>query len=122
MHAVMANEPDFQNQKGQLEEELENRGQLVIFYPKFHCKLEFIERYWCGCKWYARENCLYTFMGLRETAPEALNSVSPVMIHRHYLFCMRIIDAYATGVRYGTEEFKAQVYKGHRQVVDKSKW
>ena len=87
MHAVMANEPDFQNQKGQLEEELENRGQLVIFYPKFHCKLEFIERYWCGCKWYEQENCLYTFTGLLETVPEALNSVSPATIHRYHLHC-----------------------------------
>ena len=64
----MANEPDFRNQKGQLEEELETRGQL---YPKFHCELSFIERYWCGCNWYARENCQYTLPGLRETVPEA---------------------------------------------------
>ena len=120
--SVMAKEPDFQSQKGQLEEELENKGQLVIFYPKFHCELNFIERYWCGCKWYARENCLYTFTGLRETVPKALDSVSPATIHRYYLHCMRIIDAYAAGVAYGTGEFKERVYKGHRQVVDKSKW
>ena len=49
----MANEPDFRNHKGRLEEELENRSQLVIFYPEFHCELNFIKRYWCGCKWYA---------------------------------------------------------------------
>ena len=73
-------------------------GQLVIFYPKFHCELNFIEKYWCGSKWNARENCLYTFTGLRETVPEAFNSVSPATIHRHYLHCMRTIDACATGV------------------------
>ena len=43
--AVMANEPDFRNQMGRLEEELKSRGQLVIFYPKFHCELNFTERY-----------------------------------------------------------------------------
>ena len=85
-------------------------------YPLFHL------RYWCRREWYARENCLYTFTGLREKVPEALNSVSPTTIHHHYLHCMRTIDAYAAGVKYGTEEFKKRVYKGHRQVVDKSKW
>ena len=33
---------------------------ICIFYPKFHCELNFIERYWCGAKWYARENCGYS--------------------------------------------------------------
>ena len=120
--AVMTNEPDFRDQKGRLEEELESGGQLMIFYPKFHCGLNFIEWYWCGCKWYARENCQYTLPGLRETVPEALKSVSRAAIHRHYQHCMRTIDAYAAGAKYGTEEFKERVYKGHRQIVDKSKW
>ena len=64
---------------------------------------------------------IHTFTGLRETVPEALNSVSPATIHHHYLHYMRTIGAYAAGVMYGTEEFKERVYKGH-QVVDKSKW
>jgi hypothetical protein len=119
---VLSAEPDFQQQKGRLQEELECRGQLVIFYPKFHCELNFIERYWCGCKWYARENCQYTLEGLRETIPEALNSVSFATIHRHYLHCLRIINAYASGAEYGSQEFKERVYKAHRQVVDQSKW
>ena len=77
----------------------------MIFYPKFHCELNFVERHWCGCKWYARENCRYT---LREAVPEALKSVSRATIHRH---CMHTIDAYAAGVKYGTEEFKKRVIK-----------
>ena len=100
----MANVPDFRHQKGWLEEELESRGQLVIFYLKFYCELNFIEKYWCGSrKWYAWENCLYTFTGLRVTVPEAFNSVSPATIHRHYLHCMRTIDACATGVAWGVQ-------------------
>ena len=120
--SVLAAEQNFKEQKGRLQEELECRGQPVIFYPKFHCELNFIERYWCGCKWYARENCQYTLDGLRETVPAALNSVSSITIHRHYLHCMQIIDTYESEARYGTKEFKERVYKAHRQVVDKSKW
>jgi hypothetical protein len=48
----MASQRDFQEQKGRLEEELQAAGQLVIFYPKFHCELNFIERFWCAAKWY----------------------------------------------------------------------
>ena len=44
--SVLAAEQDFKEQKGRLQEELEFCGQLVIFYPKFHCELNFIERYW----------------------------------------------------------------------------
>ena len=105
--SVLAAEPGFKEQKGRLQEELESRGQLVIFYPKFHCELNFIERYWCGCKWYARENCQYTLNGLRETVPAALCSVFPATIHWHYLHCMRIIDAYASGAIYGTWELRS---------------
>ena len=39
-----------------------------------------------------------------------------------YLRCMRTIDAYAAGVKDRIEGFKERFYKGHRQVVDKSKW
>ena len=79
---------------GRLQEELEPHGQLVIFYPTFHCELKYIERYWCGYKWYARENCQHTFDGLRATVPAALCSGSSAIIHRHFFHCMRIIEAY----------------------------
>jgi hypothetical protein len=51
-----------------------------------------------------------------------LDSVSTVAINRYYNHCKRVIEAYAEGEKYGTQEFTERVYKGHRQVVDKSKW
>ena len=58
---------DFREQKGQLQEDMEVQAAnyLVIFYPKFHCELDFIQRFWCAAKWYARENCEYSLEGLR---------------------------------------------------------
>ena len=38
-------ERGFQDQKGRLQEEVEALGHRVLFYPKFHCELNFIERY-----------------------------------------------------------------------------
>jgi hypothetical protein len=36
---VLTAERDFREQKCQLQEELEARGQVVLFLPKFHCEL-----------------------------------------------------------------------------------
>lgn len=49
---LMSLQRDFKEQKGWLEEALEVEHQDVIFYPKFHCELNFIERFWCSCKHY----------------------------------------------------------------------
>ena len=46
--AVLSQQQDFWEQKGQLQEEVEAANHLIIFYPMFHCELNFIERFWCG--------------------------------------------------------------------------
>ena len=42
---LMASQRDFQPQKGWLQETLEASNQEVMFYPKFHCELNFIEHF-----------------------------------------------------------------------------
>ena len=101
--------------KGRMQEELESAHQEVIFYRKFHCELNFMEHFWCSAKWYTRENG-------RRVLPEALDSVTPATINRYYRRCMRTLGAYMDGHTYGTKEFKEKVYRGHRQVADKTKW
>jgi hypothetical protein len=81
---VLGAEKDFRNQKGRLQEEVENLGHRVLFYPKFHCELNFIERYWCRAKWFARENCGYGFEALKAIVPEALASVTEASIRGFY--------------------------------------
>jgi hypothetical protein len=70
--ALLQLQPDFQNQKGWLQEEIEAAGHHVIFYPNFHCELNFIERYWCAAKYYTRENCGYMIEGSQKIIPEAI--------------------------------------------------
>jgi len=72
---VLSLEPDFLAQKGAIEELIENAGHKCIFFPKFHCELNFIERYWGAAKRYLRENCDYSWEGLKKTVPESLESV-----------------------------------------------
>lgn len=119
---VLANERDFCNQKGRLEEEIQARGQKVIFYSKFHYKLNFIERFWCSAKWFACENCKYNFEALQNILSKALHSVTKSMINRYYLHCHKILEMYIDGYKYETKSFKDTIYRSHRQVIDKSKW
>ena len=42
---LMANQQDFQEQKGMLEEEVLKRGHLVLFFPKFHLDRVFLGGY-----------------------------------------------------------------------------
>jgi thermostable 8-oxoguanine DNA glycosylase len=51
----------------------------------------------------------HTLEGLRKTS--ALDFVSTTSIHRFYLHCMRILDAYAAGIGNGTAEFRERAYK-----------
>lgn len=120
--ALLAAQQDFKEQKSRLQEEIEAAGHEVIFYPKFHCEINFIEHFWCGVKWWLRDHCEYSINGLRRNLPEALHSVTPTSINRYYERCKRIIVAYGEGCEYGTEEFRDKIYRGHRQVADKTKW
>ena len=45
-HQVLYSQPDFMEVKSCLEEVCEAWGYEVIFLPKFHCKLNFIEQCW----------------------------------------------------------------------------
>jgi hypothetical protein len=117
---LLAAQRDFCEQKGSLQEALEAGNQEFTFYPKFHCEVNFVEHFWCEAKWYARQHCEYTLDGLREGVPAALYSIMSASVNRYFKRCMRVLDAYADGLSYGTEAFKNRVYKSHRKVVDKS--
>ena len=55
---------------------------------------------------------------LRETIPQALESVGREVIWKFYSKSLRIMKAYQDGLVYGTEEFQNTVYKSHRRTRD----
>jgi len=73
--AVLASQPDLRAQRSQIEEAILNAGHEIIFYPAFHCEINFIEYYWGAAKHYTRENCEYDFKSLKRLVPEALAGV-----------------------------------------------
>ena len=94
--------------------EVEAANHLINFYPKFHCELNFIERFWCAAKWCARENCECSFNGLGAAVPVCQQPPSNGIA--------QAIVAYSQEFKYETKSFTTRVYKRHLQVVDKAKW
>lgn len=113
---VLAAEPDFRAQCGLIQEHIEARGHLVMFYPKFHPELNFIEYFWGACKRYAREHCQHTLAGLRTTVPQALEAVPVTTIRKFHRRTLRIMDTYREGVALGSKEYKEKVYRSHRRI------
>ncbi|KAI9203394.1 uncharacterized protein BJ171DRAFT_583231 [Polychytrium aggregatum] len=61
---LMKVQPDFQKQEPWIDETIHRRGHKVIFLPKFHCELNFIERFWCDAKRYTKDMCFNSFQNL----------------------------------------------------------
>ncbi|CAG8653158.1 9157_t:CDS:1, partial [Paraglomus occultum] len=95
---IVSLQPDFLSQKSALEEVILEAGHKCIFYPKFHCELNYIERYWGAAKRYARENCDYSWSGLQRVVPTALESVDTITIRRFARKAWRYMDLYRNGI------------------------
>jgi hypothetical protein len=115
---VLSLEPDFLAQRGAIEELIKKAGHECIFYPKFHCELNFIERYWGASKRHARENCDYSWNGLQQMVPKSLDQVPLVMIRKFARKCWRYMDAYRKGISGKLAEYAVKKYKSHRRIPD----
>jgi len=116
MRHVLEKQADFANQHCLLQEVIEAREHKVIFYPKFHCELNYIEMYWGAVKKYTRANCDYTWRGLQQVVPEALDSVSLKQIRRYARRSFRYMDAYQKGLNVKQANYAVKKYKRHRVI------
>lgn len=120
---ILKEQPDFKEQRSLVQETIESAGHLCIFLPKFHCELNFIEFFWGAVKKHLRENCDYTFTGLKANMPAALRSVSVATIRRWEHRMIRWMDAYrnnldAKSAQQQVRAFSSRKYKSHRRVPE----
>lgn len=80
---LLFSQSDFVNQKSKLQELVEGWGHHFLYYPKFHCELNFIEMCW------GRAKFEYRMYGIprdedqqEEYVRKALDSVSPLTMIR----------------------------------------
>lgn len=124
MAAILNNHEDFKNQRPWLEEICTGAGHAIIFFPKFHPELNWIERYWSNAKNYARRHCDYTFENLRATVPTALNQVSVQTMRRYARKCFRYMEAYRLrnanneSLTLKQVEWVVKKFKSHRRITE----
>jgi len=114
---ILEVQTDFQEEKSMLETIIVEAGHEVIFYPKFHCELNYIEYYWAYLTRYARTNCRYSFSELEKTVISAMNSVELKTIRRFADRSKRWVMAYINGLTMEQREFSEKQYKSHRRAM-----
>ncbi|GES92520.1 hypothetical protein RCL_jg28850.t1 [Rhizophagus clarus] len=113
---ILSNQPDFLNTKPLIQEVIEARGHKVIFYPKFHCELNYIEMYWGAAKRYARQHCNYSWTGLQRVVLLALDSVPISHIRKYARKSARYMDCYRKGLNAKQAEYAVKKFKSHRAI------
>ena len=116
MRELLKSFPDFKRQSTLLETYIQQRGHICIYYPKYHCELNPIERVWCQSKKYTRAYADGTITRLRKIVPEGLNSVTQDQIKKYFATCREYERAYREGVTGRDVEERVKVYKSHRRV------
>ena len=92
---VLSTEPDSAGQKEWLTEVVEKKNCRIIFYPKYHCELNFIEMVWGWLKSHHRRSCTYTFKHLEENLPLSLENILPLsFVRRASQHCFRFMQGY----------------------------
>jgi len=99
-----------------LQEEIESRGHLCLFFSKLQCELNWIEYRWGRAKWYTRKNFQYNWPSLIKTVPKVLQEIPSLLLLKYWWKSTRILDAYSAGLPYETEQFTNIRYKSHRHV------
>ena len=141
---LLGSQPDFKSEVSALERIIAAPDQQTgrpahrcLFLPKYHCELNWIERYWGAAKKYARRHCGYSLAALRLCIPIALSQsldelplelraspalpVSPLLKQRRWA---RISWRYAAEYRKGesgnavVRAVAQQCSKRHRDTSD----
>ena len=112
---ILYNQPNFANVPSILELTCKVLGVLVIFLPKFHCELNFIEQCWGYAKRIYRlnpESCRED--QLEKNALDALEAVPLTSMQKLATRSHRFMDAYEQGLNGHQAAWAARKYRGHR--------
>jgi hypothetical protein len=119
---VLSQEADFLEQKEWLSEVVEAAGFEIIYFPKYHCELNFIEMIWGWIKSYHRRMCTYNYNDLKNNLPDTVENRLPIaFIRRASRSCERFMTGYDVGLDGPELDFAMRKYKGHRSIPSQMK-
>ncbi|KAF9518154.1 hypothetical protein BS47DRAFT_1290056, partial [Hydnum rufescens UP504] len=109
---LLYNQPDFVNVKSLLEILCETRGYEVIFLPKFHPELNFIEMCWGFAKWvYCQFPHSSEFNILEKNVLTALGSIPLLSMFSNR--SMWFMDGYRKGLNSSEAAWAMKKYHRH---------
>ena len=76
----------------------------VMYYPKFHCKLNYIEYFWYNRKSWTKKHCKYSIEDLGKDIPRVLTQIKRSTILGHYTSCHKKMELYREKIEYETSE------------------
>ena len=92
-------------------------GCRLLFLPKFHCELIFIEMLWGYIKAQLRRLlCTFSFKDLETRLPEHLDNIPLPFVKRASRHCLRYMDGYRAGLVGPELDYAVKKYKGHRMI------
>ena len=118
MKEIMEEFEDFKNKTTLVEEKVQARGHLCMFFPKFHCELNASERCWCHSKKHTRAYANGSITRLRKIVPEGLDSCNPDLIKKFFRTCRDYCKAYRGGYTCRNVDTAVKVYKSHRRIFN----
>jgi hypothetical protein len=107
---------DFKVDKCWLEETVEAMGHRLLFLPKFHCELNFIEMLWGYIKAQLRRLCTFSFKDLETRLTQHLDNIPLPFVKRASRHCLRYMDGYRAGLVGPELDYAIKKYKGHRMI------
>ena len=114
---TLSQQQDFLDQKEWLTEVAELAGMSVIFYPKYHCELNYIENVWGWLKSYHRRHCTYNYAHLKTNLPLTIQDMPLAFIRRAARSCFRFMSAYRVGLKGPILDYAMRVYTSHRRIL-----
>lgn len=116
---VLSQQPDFLAQLPWLQEVVEKHGCHILFYPKYHCELNYIEMVWGWVKSHHRRTCTYNYTDLKANIGNTLLQLLPLsFVRRVARHCLRFMDGYRKGFTGQLLAFCVKKYKSHRRIPD----
>ena len=115
--ACLASQPDFLAQGEWLREAVEGSDHHIIFYPKYHCELNWIEMVWAHLKAHLRRHCTYSFKDLETKLPVAIaDEITPCLAKKLQRYAFRFMSGYREGLEGPLLDYTMKRYKGHRCI------
>ena len=113
---VLSLQPDFAAQKAWVQEICDAADVELIFYPKYHCELNYVEMVWAYEKNLYRRLKAYSYSELKAGLPGSLKAIPLSFIRKAKRHCFRYMSGYRHGLKGPQLDYAARIYSSHRAI------